>query len=197
MRRGTPSAELFGNLLKGIRTTRLDLSMRKVADKIGVKAATISQIEKGQRALKEPKIALWADALDVKEEDLHHLWMLCQGLIRSDLNQYVFYKDVTYVDDSESLKFLTLRIANVLRHLLPDKTIKVFLATSTSMPYVVFHPTYRVEIPLLEKPTPIVRKRGKSVNANDLGDLILKLSGPERERVRGYIEAIIESLKET
>lgn len=37
-----------------------------------------------------------------------------------------------------------------------------------------------------------MRRRGRSVKAVDLEDLVRDLSGPERERVRGYIEAIIE-----
>jgi hypothetical protein len=51
---------------------------------------------------------------------------------------------------------------------------------------------YRVRVPLLQELTPIVRRRGKSVNAVELEDLIRDLSGPERERVRGYVEAIVE-----
>jgi len=50
----------------------------------------------------------------------------------------------------------------------------------------------RVWMPLLQELTPIVRRRGKSVNAVELEDLIRDLSGPERERVRGYVEAIVE-----
>ena len=51
---------------------------------------------------------------------------------------------------------------------------------------------YRVRVPLLQELTPIVRRRGKSMNAVGLEDLIRDLSGPERERVRGYVEAIVE-----
>ena len=51
---------------------------------------------------------------------------------------------------------------------------------------------FRVLVPLLQELTPIVRRRGKSVNAVELEDLIRELSGPERERVRGYVEAIVE-----
>lgn len=49
-----------------------------------------------------------------------------------------------------------------------------------------------IRVPLLLKLTPIVRRRGSSVKAVELEDLIRDLSGPERERVRGYIEAIVE-----
>jgi hypothetical protein len=37
-----------------------------------------------------------------------------------------------------------------------------------------------------------VRRRSSSVKAADLEDVIRGLSGPERERVRGYIDAVIE-----
>lgn len=51
---------------------------------------------------------------------------------------------------------------------------------------------FPVLVPLLHKPTPIVRRRGRSVNSMELEDLIRDLSGAERERVRGYVEAIVE-----
>ena len=44
----------------------------------------------------------------------------------------------------------------------------------------------------MEKPTPVVRRRSKSVTGVDLEVLLHELSGPERERVRGYIDAILE-----
>ncbi len=73
MRRGTPSAILFGTLVCTIRTSQKK-SMRQLGLVIGCPAATISQTEKGQRALKEPKIAHWALALEVSEGDLRELW---------------------------------------------------------------------------------------------------------------------------
>src|SRR3954470_7427229 len=93
MRRGTPSAELFGGLLAMVRTAGTGSSMRQVGDKIGAPAATVSQIEKGQRALKEPKIAVWAAALKVSEADLHELWVLSQGRIPVGPDRLVFYMD--------------------------------------------------------------------------------------------------------
>src|ERR1019366_2342705 len=49
-----------------------------------------------------------------------------------------------------------------------------------------------IRVPLLQELTPIMRRRSSSVTALELEDLIRDLSGPERERVRGYIEAIVE-----
>ena len=49
-----------------------------------------------------------------------------------------------------------------------------------------------LRVPHLQKPEPIVRRRGSSLKTAELEDLIRSLSGPERERVRGYIDALIE-----
>jgi hypothetical protein len=51
---------------------------------------------------------------------------------------------------------------------------------------------FPVLVPLIQKLTPIARRRDRSVKSMDLEDLIRELSGPERERVRGYVEAIVE-----
>ena len=222
--------------------------MRKVGDKIGAPAATVSQIEKGQRALKEPRIALWAAALEVSEADLHELWVLSQGQIPVG-DRLVFYNDrpdalgtqplgddivATLRDrpDLEPIYRLAERIAAVLRRLLPDAGVRI--EPDNSDPFVFgpgggpltaaqedenkewadtfplpciersrgalpprerrfeFEEGERIRVPLLRKPTPIVRRRGKSVRAADLEDLLRELSGPERERVRGYIDAIVE-----
>lgn len=251
MRRGTPPAELFGDLLAMIRTAGTRDSMRQVAEKIGTPAATVSQIEKGQRALKEPKIAVWAAALEVSEADLRELWTFSQGLIAVG-NQLVFYSDrpdalgTDSLDaailktlherpDLEPIYRLTERIIAVLRRLLPDAGLQVY-PDSFEPPHIdkmahgmtlsiaeeeenaadadAFVPLpiiecvwgdtpgwrqpsaiadrYCVRVPLLRELTPIVRRRGKSMNAVELEDLIRDLSGPERERVRGYVEAIVE-----
>ncbi len=244
MRRGTPSAELFGDLLAVIRMAGTRASMRQVGEKIGAPAATVSQIEKGQRALKEPKIAGWAAALEVSEADLHELWALSQGLITVG-DRLVFYSDRPDALGAESLNSgilatlrerpdlepiyrLAERIAAVLRRLLPDERLGVnpdyfeppypdemyaptpaerdelaeAVAAFVPLPFIEFYWDdmpgrrepfwYRVRVPLLQELTPIVRRRGKSVNAVELEDLIRSLSGPERERVRGYVEAIVE-----
>ena len=234
-----------------IRTAGTRASMRQVGEKIGAPAATVSQIEKGQRALKEPKIAAWAAALEVNEADLHELWFLSQGLITVG-DRLVFYGDRPDVLGTESLNAAILkmlrerpdlepiyrlaeRITAVLRRLLPDAewfgispddfepphidkmvdgmTLSIaeeeeneaYAAAFVPLPIIElgdeppgwrqlseFSDWYRVRVPLLQEFTPIVRRRGKSVNAVELEDLIRDLSGPERERVRGYVEAIVE-----
>lgn len=47
-------------------------------------------------------------------------------------------------------------------------------------------------IDLANPDEPIRRYRGKSVEQNELFEMIETLIAPERERVRGYIEAILE-----
>jgi transcriptional regulator with XRE-family HTH domain len=249
MRRGTPSAELFGGLLTMIRLAGTGCSMRRIGERIGAPAATVSQTEKGQRALKEPKLSAWASALEVDESDLHDLWLLCQGLIEHR-DRLVFYGDdpaalgVEPLDaeivqvleqrpDLESVYRLTGRMVDVLRRLLPAAKLSI-VPSDFEPPYVLelnvgtitddqryeneevvdaWHlpcihcpradpPGYErraeyeegelVQVPVLGKPAPIVRRRGKSVKATDLEDLVRTLSGPERERVRGYVDAIIE-----
>jgi len=258
MRRGTPSAELFGGLLAMIRTAGTRASMRQVGEKIGAPAATVSQIEKGQRALKERKIAGWAAALEVSEADLRELWALSQGLIAVD-NRLVFYSDrpdalgtdplnanilatLRERPDLEPIYRLAERITAVLRRLLPDaslgldpdssepphidkmaydfdkmafgRTLSIAeeeeneAATAAFVPLPIIQCVWEItpdpppsidnismdwiRVPVLQELTPIVRRRGKSVNAVELEDLIRDLSGPERERVRGYVEAIGE-----
>jgi hypothetical protein len=249
MRRGTPSAELFGGLLAMIRMAGTRDSMRHVGEKIGAPAATVSQTEKGQRALKEPKIAVWAAAFEVSEADLRELWALSQGLITVG-DRLIFYSDrpgALGTDSLDAAIFETLperpdlgpiyrlaeRIIAVLRRLLPDAMLRVdpddfepphidkmaggmtlSIAEEEENAAAAFVPLpiiecvwdgtpgwrqpsattdrYRVRVPLLQELTPIVRRRGKSVNAVELEDLIRDLSGPERERVRGYVEAIVE-----
>lgn len=246
MRRGTPSAKLFGQLLSLVRSVGVGDSMRQVGENIGAPAATVSQVEKGQRALKEPKLAPWAAALGVSEADLHELWVLCQGLVPVGRDRLAFYSDrpdalgsapldadiiETLGDwpDLEATFRLAVRIAGVLKRLLPNASVQVEPDEFDSpymMPdvdeagaWVTFPNTQKkleaafaafvplpiiwvywanftsrdgVRMPRLQKPTPIVRRRGKSVNTVELEDLIRDLSGPERERVRGYVEAVME-----
>jgi transcriptional regulator with XRE-family HTH domain len=250
MRRGTPSAKLFGDLLTMLRTVGTGQSMRQVGDRIGVRAATVSQIEKGQRALKEPKIAAWAGALDVSEADLRELWMLSQGQVQLG-DRRVFYADepdalgaerlndsiaqaLEQRPDLKPIYLLALRIATVLHRLLPDAGIQVRpdddfepphlgepggvpltgvqedenaeWASTFPLPFIertrggTPHSERRFEyeegelirVPRLEEQAPIVRRRGKAVGATDLEDLLHELTGPERERVRGYIDAIMD-----
>lgn len=226
-------------------------SMRQVGEKIGAPAATVSQIEKGQRALKEPKIAAWAAALEVGEADLRELWTFSQGLITMD-DRLVFYSDrpdalgtdsldaailetLRERPDLEPIYRLAEQIIAVLKRLLPDAVFQIdpddfepphidkmahemtlsiaedeenAAAAAAFVPLPIIQSIwddtpgwrqysetadrYLVRVPLLQELTPIVRRRGKSVNALELEDLIRDLSGPERERVRGYVEAIVE-----
>jgi hypothetical protein len=228
--------------------------MRHVGESVGAPAATVSQVEKGQRALKEPRIGPWAAALDVSEADLHELWLLCQGLVPVGRDR-LFYGDrpdalgstpldakiiTTLRDrpDFEALYRLAVRIAVVVERLLPKAAsvhvepdefeipfdpdmdesgalvtspsnqkkleaafaafvplpvIWIYWADATApRPHHGFTSGNGVRMPLLEKPTPVVRRRGKSVNTLELEELIRELSGPERERVRGYVEAVVE-----
>lgn len=250
MRRGTPAAELFGGLIFMLRSAGTRSSMREVGDQVGAPAATVSQVEKGQRALKEPKISAWAAALEVSEADLHQLWLLSQGLVPVEgRKQPVFYNQPgalgaaplhaglvpMRVDgpDLEPIYRLAERMTAVLRRLLPDVRVGVTTedfepphigtpdeASLTAaeqdenaeaadaflpLPLIEFQwdgtPGRRelshkkwdaVRVPLLQELTPIVRRRSSSMKAADLEDVIRGLSGPERERVRGYIDAVIE-----
>lgn len=285
MRRGTPEAELFGALLATIRTAGRGKSMRAVGERIGAAAATVSQIEKGQRALKKPKLPLWAGALELDEADLALLWELSQGWIPvGPHGMAVFYIDepevvlsdepydrvvgpIEYASLDDGQRLLPMRpelgtealrdelvptvqdrpglepiyrlaemIAGVLRRVLPDATIQVqpdkfkppyiermalgltltaaeedenAQAEAEFVPLPMIECSWpgmptgreqpskmsrgRVRVPFLRGLTPIVRQPpAKSVTAVELEDLIRDLSGPERERVRGYVEAIIE-----
>lgn len=74
MRRGTEPAIEMGLFLKTLREDK-EWSIREVARRMGVPAATVSQTEKGQRALKKPKIGMWAKALEFDEDRLTHIWL--------------------------------------------------------------------------------------------------------------------------
>jgi hypothetical protein len=248
MRRGTPSAELFGSLLAMIRTAGTPDSMRVFGQKIDAPAATVSQVEKGQRALKEPKIAVWSKALDIEESDLLELWWLSQGEVLVG-DRRMFYTDAgeglgTDLMDADIVKVLRERpdlepiyrlaelIVTVLKKVLPNAWVQIDPAefeplyidkmyagsgltdaeeaeedehAAAFVPLPVIECFWdstpgarqlserdRVLVPLLQELSPIVRRRGRSVNSVELEDLIRDLSGPERERVRGYVEAILE-----
>lgn len=77
MRRGTEAAKAFGKILYD-RRIELGLTMRQVADKIGVPAATVSQVEKAQRAVKEEKLELWSEALGFDHSFLWRQWDFVQ-----------------------------------------------------------------------------------------------------------------------
>lgn len=122
MRRGTAAAIEFGKILETLRL-ELGISMNELGRRLGVPAATVSQMERAERALKEPKLTAWAKALEVPESNFRESWERVQ----------------------------------------------------------------------LENPDPpLIRRRSESIKVLTLELLLKKLTGPERERVHGYIDAIIE-----
>ncbi len=237
MRRHTQAARLFGHLLMWIRWDGTGESMRSIGEKLGAPAATVSQVEKGQRALKEPKILSWSAALGVSPDDLHELWRLCQGLVSMDNGEAVVYCEhpealgSVELDDErivavlrknpdlEPIYRLSERICGVMTRLLPRASFWIHPlipgdpipadleddeegGPTSQVPLPVLwvqwvspdapDPVAAAVIPLLRPPTPIRRRRPTSVRSEDLQALIRELSGSERERVRGYVEAIIE-----
>lgn len=167
MRRGTPPAYLFGSLIKVIRESK-GLTMRQMSPVISASAATVSQVEKGLRALKEPKLQAWAVALGVKQNHLIELWELCQGYVRSGPSWFQYFY--------EDLSVLHRRIELLMEEMVAKET-----------------PIPSFDVSDIAPLKPIKRKRGVSLKTKQLEDLIKSLSGPERARVQGYIEAIIEN----
>lgn len=245
MRRETPSAKLFGELLTTIRLAGTGSSMRRIAERIGTPSATVSQVERGQRALKQPKIAAWAEALEVPAADLEELWHLSQGQVRlkGGLGFYRKHPEalgalpseprvtetVQRHPDLEPIYRLTAQIVDALGRMVPGtldveprslywdppipegpptddersamerweaEAVLPLIECRTLQPkqehWGQFGEGQLVEVPLIEELPPIVRRRTTSVAASDLEELIRDLSGPERERVRGYVEAMIE-----
>ncbi|WP_056825521.1 helix-turn-helix domain-containing protein [Terrabacter sp. Root85] len=250
MRRGTPSAVLFGQLLAMIRQVRTGVSMREVGDRIGAPVATISQVEKGQRALKEPKIKAWSHALEVEPGDLLELWWLSQGEVLVG-DRRVFYavagerlgtdalsasiaKELVTRPDLEPIYRLAELMTTVLRRALPNAGIGVdplyyeplhveemeegltltaheeaeesrhwrefvpvpviecYWGHTNGRRSAGFRHRFEVRVPMIERLQPVVRRRGAAVTAPELDELLRSLSGLERERVRGYVEAIID-----
>jgi transcriptional regulator with XRE-family HTH domain len=257
MRRGTPAAELFGAFLELIRRAGPGASMRQIGDRIGAPAATVSQIEKGQRALKSDRVGLWAHALAVNEDDLRELWWMSQGMVLVG-NRRTFYAhagarellESQELGDSVTSRFdkspelepmyrLAGLMAVVVKRLLPRAVVQVeqpdyeplyidkeaagleltaqeqdeqadHWAALVWQPWLECYwddrpgepeswestAYHRVAVPVLHEATPIIRKRAKAVATVELEGLIRDLSGPERERVRGYVEAVIEQRDE-
>lgn len=253
MRRGTPSAELFGDLLAMIRRAQTRASMRRVGDDIPAPAATVSQVEKGQRAVKFDKLEVWAGALNVETDELRELWWLSQGQV------LVGDRRVFYTEDEARKQFsdVLLRPAVVrtlerrpelepiyrLTQLIEQGLSRVITRAEIQVGPFDYEPLHDeksafdipltpeeederadhakafvplpviecywddrpgdprpreindrhlVLVPVLEEFTPIVRRRAKSMDLVGLEDLIRELTGPERERVRGYVDAVIQ-----
>lgn len=77
MRRGTQAATEFGLYVRQIRTTS-GLSARLVAQRLGMQPAFVSQVEYGQRALKEHRVAGFAKALGIPENVFRAKWLEIQ-----------------------------------------------------------------------------------------------------------------------
>lgn len=213
--------------------------MRFVGERLGAPAATVSQIEKGQRALKEPKVEAWSRALEVDSSDLLELWNLCQGIVQ-DGEMTSFYGEQG--DESAALPVqdelvssvlaanpeladlyrLVYEIAACMSKLLPRDTFSVqplrrddpipkFLSDEDAenarsqhfSPLPVLWVSWAsteaservagVVIPKIAPVAPIVRRRQSSLKARDLVEMLNGLNSLERERVRGYVEALIEA----
>lgn len=180
MRRGTPSATLFGEILLILRKNT-NQSMSALGAKIGSPAATISQIEKGQRALKEEKIRIWANALNVDEVEFKKLWLLSQG----------YHPEQGYFVTGQ--EYLRDRILAILKRILSTEGFKISIEKLCI--FVQSNSTYEsftITIPKIEKNDPIQRRRTKSIDTKSLEILISDLTGSERNRVRRYVELVIE-----
>jgi transcriptional regulator with XRE-family HTH domain len=180
MRRGTPSAELFGQLVRVIRVVRTDKTMNQFARDMGKAPAFVSQIEKGQRALKEPSIKAYSDALWTKEEHLRVLWLLCQGwLLVDDEEARYFYED---------LNNLCEQITQQMKLIIP----KGLISNGQFPARIVVHGLDTIMIPEIPKDNPIVRVRRSAIKADELYEEMKDLTAPERNRVLGYIHALKE-----
>lgn len=166
MRKGTPSAILFGQCLFLIRTRTAKKSMRQVGSIIGTKAATVSQIEKAQRALKEPKLHIWAEALGVDEYQLTQLWWATQSFMRNLEND-----TWELCTDPEVLRNY---IHYCIIGLLP-----------------VYY-NHELEIPDDLYEFPISRSRPKTTPNKNLLEKINSLYAIEKNQVVGYIDALLD-----
>lgn len=165
MRRGTPSAELFGKCIFLIRTEHSHHSMRAIGRSMMQPPVCVSQAERGQRAVKENRLEALAYALNVDDVELKKLWWLCQGYRIKASGERVFYSDHTV---------LVSHIEQIMRS---------FLGSAD------FH----LDIPVIEKDLPIIRRRSIAITDLNLEDLLKKLRSEERTLVEGYIHGLIDS----
>ena len=226
MMRNTPSARLLGHLLMWIRWAGTGASIRATARAADLPPATVAQIEKGQRALKRPKIASLAGALDVGSEDLRELWELCQGLVPDSSGRLTFYTQVpdptpsashtlsnrpgeTEQDHELNPEFrLAGRICTVMSRVMPRARFDVQPArpddpahqTPSEIPVLWVQwndpnapdEVAALELPLITGPSKQDRARHSVASPTALDELIRTLTVAESERVRGYVEAVIE-----
>jgi len=237
MMRNTPSARLLGHLLMWIRWAGTGASIRATARAADLPPATVAQIEKGQRALKKPKIASLAGALEVDSDDLMELWELCQGLVRDSSGRLNLYTQVpdptpsashtwsnrpgeTERDHELNPEFrLAGQICTVMSRVMPRAQFDVQPARpddpiphALELDGIAAHqapseiPVLWVQwndpnaldevaalaLPLITGPSKQDRAIHSVASPSALDELIRTLTVAERERVRGYVEAVIE-----
>lgn len=221
MMRNTPSARLLGLLIMWIRWAGSGASIRAVARSAGLPAATVAQIEKGQRALKEPKLPALAMALEVDHDDFTQLWELCQGLVRDASGALVSYSWLPGSAGRGTGPFsLATQICGVMERLVPGADFEVrprrdndpipsvveFVgeggepreSKDTPVLWVLWNdprapePVAAVELPNLVNAATKATPARSLISRAALHELIHALDGPERERVRGYVEAVID-----
>lgn len=74
MRRGTPAAIHFGTYLRNTRLSK-GLTLAQIAEYLGTYSSVPSQIETGQRVLKEAKLEAWAEAYGVGSKTFRRNWI--------------------------------------------------------------------------------------------------------------------------
>lgn len=197
MRRGTPSAILFGDFLIAIRGPR---PQREICEPLSLPPATISMFERGTRSVKMLMVPKLAYALGVSEKDLFELWFLAQGRVTEYQDEHtgepleeprlIYWK---YWYNQDMFLHFCERIAEVL-----DRTTEQeFVLEPDGLPPIRKDKlrsvlTYYIPVREIEEvPPPIIRRRAKTINVIGLEELVKQLTGPERSRVRGYIDEVI------
>lgn len=173
MRRGTPSALLFGQCMIIIREEYCRESQRAIGRRIDVPSATISQIEKGYRALKEKWIPRHAKALEVSQNDLKELWWATQGYVRNSGQHLVLSS--RHDDQREYIRHCLFRLSPT------DETLRRFDL---------------LEFSLLKPEGAIIRHRGKAPTKSDLEQKLIDLTSVEKAKVFGYIDRLLEDRDE-
>jgi len=207
----------------------------------------VSQVERGERALKKPKLESWAPALEISYDPFEELWFLSQGMIWLD-GRRVFYADhpealgdnhlgpqidevLEANPDIEPVYRLASRIVETLKTILPLLDISLDVdgddkeppyldgfihgqltdlrkaemeEFSSRGPLPMIHGLWGpqnvkdrierwIQVPFIEKDQPVRRPRGEATTSEELETLVGRLSALERERVRGYVDALIEN----
>lgn len=162
MRRRTDAAYLFGSLLKLLRMNHARATYRHVAETAGLSAAA-------------SVVQLESAERAVKEDKIAGLANALE-VPEKDLLELWWLSQGLIPTRSRERKFYTDHEDLVNRI---DKIMKKYVNASFN-------------VPVIKPLTPVSRNRGKSIEAQELESLFNSLTGPERERVRGYIEAVLE-----